>query len=80
MRPDTPQHYEYILVENIKGNANRMLNVSPWTQFFDLKGEKDIKSHEPTILHSVISNWIALTLQLLKVPNNMNFSTSLLKI
>ena len=43
MRPDTPQHYEYILVENIKGNANRMLNVSPWTQFFDLKGEKDIK-------------------------------------
>lgn len=43
MRPDTPQHYEYILIENIKGKANRMLNVSPWTQFFDLKGEKNIK-------------------------------------
>lgn len=43
MRPDTPQEYENILIENIKGNVNSMLFIKPWTQFFDLKGEKDIK-------------------------------------
>lgn len=39
MRPDTPQHYEYILVEDIKGHVSRMIDIKPWTQFFDLKGE-----------------------------------------
>lgn len=43
MRPDTPQNYEYILVDNIKGNVGRMIYIKPWTQFFDLKGEKDSK-------------------------------------
>ena len=42
MRPDTPQHYEYILVEDIKGNAQSLLYIKPWTQFFDLKGRTDI--------------------------------------
>ncbi len=42
MRPDTPQNYEYILVEDITGNANSFLFVRPWTQFFDLKGRKDM--------------------------------------
>ncbi|WP_186758128.1 rhamnogalacturonidase [Echinicola salinicaeni] len=44
MRPDTPQHYEHILVEDIKGNAKSMLYIKPWTQFFDLKGEKNIRT------------------------------------
>ncbi|UCS92130.1 exopolygalacturonase [Echinicola marina] len=44
MRPDTPQHYEHILVEDIKGNAKNMLFIKPWTQFFDLKGEEGIRS------------------------------------
>jgi len=39
MRPDTPQNYEYILVENITGNADSFLYIKPWTQFFDLKGQ-----------------------------------------
>lgn len=43
MRPDTPQEYAHILIENITGNAKSLLFVKPWTQFFDLKGEKDIK-------------------------------------
>ncbi|MDR1763865.1 MAG: exopolygalacturonase [Dysgonamonadaceae bacterium] len=43
MRPDTPQNYEFITVEDIGGNAENMLYVRPWLQFFDLKGEKDIK-------------------------------------
>lgn len=42
MRPDTPQLYEYILVENITGECRWFLYVHPWTQFFDLKGRKDI--------------------------------------
>lgn len=42
MRPDTPQNYSYILVENITGTAGNFLYVHPWTQFFDLKGRKDI--------------------------------------
>ena len=42
LRPDTPQHYSDLLVENIKLHGNgRVFDVNPWTQFFDLKG------HEP---------------------------------
>ena len=42
MRPDTPQHYEYILVEQIDGKMWNFIDINPWTQFFDLKGRKDI--------------------------------------
>jgi len=42
MRPDTPQNNEYILVEDITGNINSFLYIKPWTQFFDLKGQKVI--------------------------------------
>lgn len=42
MRPDTPQNYEYVTVEEIEGNARAFLFVRPWKQFFDLKGRKDI--------------------------------------
>lgn len=42
MRPDTPQLYEYILVEDVEGKVDNFLNINPWTQFFDLKGRKDI--------------------------------------
>lgn len=41
MRPDTPQTYEYILVEDIKGDADHFLYIRPWTQFFDLQGRED---------------------------------------
>ncbi|MEO7101577.1 MAG: glycosyl hydrolase family 28 protein [Luteolibacter sp.] len=43
LRPDTPQHYENILIDGIKlsGGRGRILHVAPWTQFFDLNG------HEP---------------------------------
>lgn len=39
MRPDTPQNYENILVEDITGSVNSFLFIRPWTQFFDMKGE-----------------------------------------
>jgi len=40
LRPDTPQHYHDILIENItlSGGKGHLLQVAPWTQFFDLKG------------------------------------------
>lgn len=42
MRPDTPQKYEFITIENIAGQAQNFVYVKPWTQFFDLKGRSDI--------------------------------------
>lgn len=41
MRPDTPQRYEYITVEDITGNAKNFILIRPWTQFYDLKDRKD---------------------------------------
>jgi len=41
MRPDTPQHYEYITLEDINGNIDDFININPWTQFYDLKDRKD---------------------------------------
>ncbi len=40
LRPDTPQHYENITLDGItlKGTG-RLINVAPWTQFFDLQGQ-----------------------------------------
>jgi polygalacturonase len=42
IRPDTPQKYEYITLENITGKARSLIYVKPWTQFFDLKGRPDV--------------------------------------
>ena len=42
MRPDTPQIYEYIQLEDITGSAINFLFAQPWTQFFDLKDRKDV--------------------------------------
>lgn len=41
LRPDTPQHYEYITVEEVEGKIKHFINVNPWKQFFDLKGRTD---------------------------------------
>lgn len=43
MRPDTPQNYEYITIEDINGSViESFIDINPWTQFYDLKGRKDI--------------------------------------
>jgi len=40
LRPDTPQHYEAITMEDIKlAGTGRLVNVAPWMQFFDLQGQ-----------------------------------------
>jgi hypothetical protein len=42
MRPDTPQHYEYVSVEDIKGQCGSFLVVRPWTQFFKPEDRDDM--------------------------------------
>lgn len=42
MRPDTPQKYEFISLENISGHAKSLIYIKPWRQFFDLKGREDV--------------------------------------
>lgn len=42
LRPDTPQRYEEIVVEDIEmavNSSGRILKVQPWSQFFDLAGQ-----------------------------------------
>jgi len=42
MRPDTPQHYEYVTVEDIRGRCGSFLVVRPWTQFFKPEQRDDM--------------------------------------
>ena len=42
MRPDTPQHYEYVTLENLKGTCGSFLVVRPWTQFFKPEERDDM--------------------------------------
>jgi polygalacturonase len=40
LRQDTPQHYTDITIDGITAvGAGRLLNVSPWMQYFDLQGQ-----------------------------------------
>ncbi|MBR3344728.1 MAG: hypothetical protein IKG34_11080 [Solobacterium sp.] len=41
-RTDTPQCYEYVLMEDVKGKTANFLNINPWKQFFDLQGRTDL--------------------------------------
>ena len=42
MRPDTPQHYEYITMKQVDAVVESFVNINPWTQFYDLEDRKDI--------------------------------------
>ena len=42
MRPDTPQHYEYVMVENFTGKCRNFLLVRPWTQFYVKEDREDM--------------------------------------
>jgi polygalacturonase len=41
MRPDTYQVYENITVDNVSGKCGTIVTLSPWTQFFDMKGSTE---------------------------------------
>jgi len=42
MRPDTPQHYEYVTVSDLTGDCTSFLVVRPWTQFFKPEDREDM--------------------------------------
>lgn len=42
MRPDTPQHYEYVSIEDVSGDCASFLVVRPWTQFFKPEKRDDM--------------------------------------
>lgn len=42
LRPDTPQRYANVLVENVKGVARRGIVAEPWTQFYNLLKRDDM--------------------------------------
>lgn len=45
LRPDTPQQYENISIEGITlENGGALFKISPWTQYFDLKGQEPPKA------------------------------------
>lgn len=46
LRPDTPQHYEDITFRNItsEGPSSGIINMAPWSQYFDLQGMEPPKS------------------------------------
>ena len=50
MRPDTPQRYEYITMEQVRATVDNGFVVRPWAQFFDLKGRDDLP---PSVLENV---------------------------
>ena len=46
LRTDTPQHYSNITLDGITMNGTgRLLNVAPWSQFFDLQGQTTLPAH-----------------------------------
>lgn len=42
MRPDTPQNYRNVLVENVKGKVRNGIEVSAWTQFYNKLDREDM--------------------------------------
>ena len=42
MRPDTPQKYRNVLVENVSGTPKNGVRVAPWRQFFNLLDRPDM--------------------------------------
>ena len=52
MRTDTPQDYANVLVENVTGSCQTLLNVKGWTQYADLGGRTagEVKSRCRNVL------------------------------
>ncbi len=46
MRPDTPQHYEYVSVEDFTGQCRSFLLIKPWTQFYQKEDRPDMPLSE----------------------------------
>lgn len=46
MRPDTPQKYEYVSIDDVKGTCGSFLVIRPWTQFYKLEKRDDMPLSE----------------------------------
>lgn len=42
MRPDTPQHYEYVSIDGLSGRCGSFLVIRPWTQFYKPEQRDDM--------------------------------------
>lgn len=42
MRPDTPQHYEYVSLDDLSGRCGSFLVIRPWTQFYKPEQRDDM--------------------------------------
>ncbi len=42
MRPDTPQHYEFVTVDQMEGKTGSFLVCKPWTQFYNKEEREDM--------------------------------------
>lgn len=51
MRPDTPQHYEYVRVEGFTGKCRSFLLVKPWTQFYQKEDRPDMPLSQCNNIH-----------------------------
>ena len=54
MRPDTPQSYQYVLAENLTGTVIKGIEISPWTQFYNLLKRDDMP--ETIVSHVTMRN------------------------
>jgi len=61
LRPDTPQHYADITLDGIRlAGEGRLLNVAPWTQFFDLQGQPPpARTVERVVLRNITGRYRA---------------------
>lgn len=62
MRPDTYQIYEDITVRNIRGSCGSVIDMKPWTQFFDLEGfdEKPFGTVRNILIENVRTDCMSL--------------------
>jgi polygalacturonase len=81
LRPDTAQHYEDIHYRNITLNSTSkaILDVKPWRQFFDLKGQPPPKSTVKNITLSDIKGTFGSFGQIQGNPGQTEISDITLK-
>lgn len=79
LRPDTPQQYEDITLNDITmEGSSTLLRVAPWTQYFDLKGQQPPQSVVRNIKISNVKGTCA-SLGVFKGNNGTTFGSFVLK-
>ena len=81
LRPDTPQHYEDITFRNItsEGPSSGIIQMQPWSQYFDLQGMEPPKSIVKNLTISGIKGTFNSFGTIKPNPNQTDISNVLLK-